>query len=134
VDDFLANSDDARRAFNAVTAVDSLAAHIYWWCEGNSPAAVAGIADDIGYRQKLAIREPDFRLLRDMAKASKHVKLHKFDPLVSGMSSLRPFDPFGPQRGKIMVAVKGAGTRPVDEVVKKCLGLLEGEISLLSIP
>src|SRR5687768_14424314 len=49
VEDFLASSDDARRAFNAIAAVDALAAHIYSWCKGNSKAAVSGIKDDSDY-------------------------------------------------------------------------------------
>ena len=65
------HADDAnmRHAFNAVAAVDALAAHIYVWCLTNAPAEVAGLSDDTHYRKKLADRHNDFLLLHDISKA-----------------------------------------------------------------
>jgi hypothetical protein len=70
-----ANFGSERHAYNAVAAVDSLTAHIYVWCKGHAPAEIAGIPDDTQYRASLGQRSPDFELLRDIAKAQKHVHL-----------------------------------------------------------
>ena len=66
---------DIRRAYHAVTAVDALAAHIFVWCRTNAPAEITGLDDDTHYRGQLSERSSDFRLLRDIAKAQKHVHL-----------------------------------------------------------
>ena len=73
--EMLAHLDDLRLAFNAIAAVDALAAHIYWWAAHHRPDAVVGITDDTQYRKALAERSNDFRLLFEVAKATKHVRL-----------------------------------------------------------
>jgi hypothetical protein len=46
VAEFNVNFGSLRTAYNAVAAVDALAAHIYWWCKTNSSAEVKGDRDD----------------------------------------------------------------------------------------
>jgi len=82
VEDLHGGYDDLRRAYNAVSAVDALAAHLYVWARANAPAAVASDLDDTLYRATLAARNPQFALLRDIAKALKHVHLTRGNPLV----------------------------------------------------
>jgi hypothetical protein len=69
--------------------VDALAAHIFVWLEANSPTVVAGIHDDSLYRANLASRSKDFRLVRDAAKAQKHVKLTRHNPQVRSASQVK---------------------------------------------
>lgn len=76
------NFASLRHAFNAAAAVDALAAHIYWWCVKNNPGEVADIADDTAYRARLAEMDSSFALLRDVAKANKHVRLTRSKPMV----------------------------------------------------
>jgi hypothetical protein len=75
VDEFHAHFADLRRAYNAISAVDALAAHLYVWAATYDPAAVASISRDTEYRNKLAGDSENFALLRDLAKAQKHVRL-----------------------------------------------------------
>jgi hypothetical protein len=88
VDDFHARFGDVCCAFNAVMAVDALAAHIFVWLQGNSPSEVAGLGDDTHYRGKLAASHERFRLLRDIAKAQKHVRLTRGNPVVTRASQV----------------------------------------------
>jgi hypothetical protein len=83
VEDFHSHFADMRRAYNAISAVDALAAHLYFWATVNNPAAVASSNDDTAYRAELAARNQDFALLRDVAKAQKHVRLTRGKPQVS---------------------------------------------------
>ena len=46
VEDFDANYGSVRQAYNAVAAVDALAAHLYLWCKTNAPSEIAGVSDD----------------------------------------------------------------------------------------
>jgi hypothetical protein len=88
VAEFHADDDDMRHAYNAVAAVDALAAHIYVWCTGNATAEVTGLKDDSHYRVKLAAAHDVFRLLRDIAKAQKHVRLTKGTPAIPGAEQI----------------------------------------------
>src|ERR1700690_3504270 len=83
VADFHADDADMRHAYNAVAAVDAFAAHIYQWCTANAAAEVAGLKHDSHYRAKLAASHDDFRLLRDIAKAQKHVRLTQGTPVIA---------------------------------------------------
>lgn len=74
---------DERRAYNAVAAVDALAAHFYVWCRQIGHPRVANIPNDSDFRASLARLDPSFQLLRDAAKAQKHVKLTQGNPTVS---------------------------------------------------
>jgi hypothetical protein len=70
VAEFNLHSGSLRAAYNAVAAVDALAAHIFW-----SDAEVKKDKNDDRYRERLAKKDENFRLLRDIAKAQKHVRL-----------------------------------------------------------
>ena len=83
VTDFHSHFADLRHAHNAISAVDALAAHLYVWAKMNSTAAVASVNDDSHYRNILATREQNFALLRDIAKAQKHVHLTRHNPQVT---------------------------------------------------
>src|SRR4051794_34428135 len=86
--EFEAEFGSERRAFNAIAALDALAAHMFQWCKRNKQAAVVGVADDSDYRARLAGLNSDFRLLRDIAKASKHVELTRGNPSVKHSSQV----------------------------------------------
>jgi hypothetical protein len=90
VAEFHGNFEDMRRAFNAVAAVDALAAHLYVWAKANAivSPAVSSSGDDTVYRAALATRDSDFALLRDVAKAQKHVRLTRGNPQVSGADQI----------------------------------------------
>lgn len=65
VADFHREYGNLRHAYNAVAAVDALAAHIYVWCRTNATAHVNGIVDDTAYRATLAGQNQIFSLLHD---------------------------------------------------------------------
>ncbi|MGZ8285680.1 MAG: hypothetical protein ACXW27_04375 [Allosphingosinicella sp.] len=138
VADFHQNFGDLRLAHNAVASVDALAAHLYVWLKANAPNAVSGIVDDSAFRAELANRDEMFRLLRDIAKAQKHVHLTRHNPLVTQASQVasKPVGwgegGFGQGRygGPIQVVVDLGNGRLayVEEVVDGALALLEQEI------
>jgi hypothetical protein len=78
LDEFRADFDSVRRAQNAVASVDALAAHIFHDCRSH----FSRIKDDTEYRDYLARKDTAFRLLRDVAKANKHVRLDRGTPTV----------------------------------------------------
>ena len=88
ISDFHNGYNDFRYAYNAVASVDALAAHIFYWCKLNEPARVSGQKDDTAYREHLAKADPNFRLLRDTAKAQKHVQLINGRPEVSAAKQM----------------------------------------------
>jgi len=139
------HSDSLRRAHNAVAAVDALAAHIYVWCTVNAPAELT-IQDDSQYRGMLAVRDSggNFSLLRDIAKAQKHVHLAKGNPLVKraeqvtarpmGAGELRA----GGRVGAAPQVVVDMNPKPGDffyvaNVVDGALAFLEAEMHRLGI-
>ena len=75
--------DSVRLACNAIASVDALAAYIFVWCQASAHTDINGVTDDTKYRGTLAQRNSDFRLLRDAAKAQKHVRLIQGTPLVT---------------------------------------------------
>lgn len=80
------NLDSLRHAFNAVGAIDALAAHMHHWLAGNCPSHYGG--DDTAYRQTLAAGNDAFSMIRDIAKAQKHVSLTRGAPLVRNASEI----------------------------------------------
>jgi hypothetical protein len=86
--EFDADYASLRLAFNAVAAVDALAAHLFWWCKVNVPANVAAIKDDDEFRRALAKKHPDYALLHDIAKANKHVQLVRGSPEITSASKV----------------------------------------------
>lgn len=85
VNDFHEDYASMRLAYNAVSATDALAAHIYYWLLTVDPAQVSGSANDSAYRAALASQNDDFALLRDVAKAQKkYVRLTQGNPQILG--------------------------------------------------
>jgi hypothetical protein len=82
------NGGDVRRAYNAVFAVDALAAHLYSWAKSHAPTHVHAYSDDTRFREALAQRNTEFQLVRDLAKALKHVELLRGNPQVKGASQM----------------------------------------------
>lgn len=83
VDEFHTHYTDMRHAHNAVATIDALAAHFYVWAEQNGVASIAAVQNDSHFRNQLAARSADFALLRDIAKAQKHVHLTQHNPQVT---------------------------------------------------
>lgn len=83
ITDFKNAYGSLRHGSNAVAALDALAAHIFIWCKTNALNEIAGITDDSHYRETLSKKNTDFGLLRDIAKAQKHVHLTKGNPKIS---------------------------------------------------
>jgi hypothetical protein len=138
-----ANFGSERHAYNAVAAVDSLAAHLYVWCKGNAPSEIAGIPGDSRYRASLAQRSPDFRLLRDIAKAQKHVHLTDGTPKVttSAQVTARSLG-WGEARWnegrwggppQVVVTTDDGDLRYVEQIVAAAVALLEAEMTRLKI-
>ena len=145
--EFLAKPDDLRLAFNAVAAVDTLAAHMFRWALDNRPAAVAGLKDDDGmYRQRLATKNADFDLVFQVAKASKHVRLTRgknIPPVrcVDQVTSELPtwddnlmWDRFRWDVEQVFVRPDGGLAQGLEFVLVDALAFLEGEIAALGIP
>jgi hypothetical protein len=139
--EFDADYGNIRRAYNAVAAVDALAAHIYVWCKTNAPSEIAGLNDDSHYRGRLAGCSSDFRLLRDIANAQKHVEL---DPrkgakrvvTKSAQVTTRPVAygerPYGDRRyggpPQVVVRTDSGALRYVEQIVAAALAMLEAEM------
>jgi hypothetical protein len=134
---------DVRRANNAVASVDALAAHIYVWCKTNASSEIAGLRDDICYRERLAGSSSGFRLLRDIAKAQKHVHLYRGQPEVTTSAQVKVRS-FGYGEGaygggryggppQVVVTTDDGELRYVEQVVAAALAVLEAEMTRLNI-
>lgn len=134
---------DLRHAYNAVAAVDALAAHMYGWLKANAPDAVAGIKDDSGYRDALAKRDADFALLRDVAKAQKHVHLTRGAPAVTRADQVAS-QPVGWGRGgfgkgrwggpkQVLVTTAAGRLCFVESIVGRSLAFLEAEMAAIGM-
>jgi hypothetical protein len=150
VEEFDADYGNVRRAYNAVAAVDALAAHICVWCKTNAPSEIAGLPDDnmdTHYRGQLAGCSSDFRLLRDIAKAQKHVHLdppRKGKPPEVTTSAQVTTRAFGYGEGgygagryggppQVVVTTDNGELRYVETIVAAALVLLEVEMKRLNI-
>lgn len=141
--EFESKYDDIRLCHNAVGAVDSLAAHIYFFLRSNQPNLVSGIFDDSGFRHHLANQHSDFGLLRDVAKALKHVELTRHTPEVRtanqiaigrlGFGEAR----FGEGRfgspPQIVVTTNGGDKRVMETVIKSSAAFLENQMTAFGI-
>ncbi len=129
-------------AFNVIAAVDSLAAHIFWWLKANT-SAVSDISDDSHFRNELAKLSPDFALVRDVAKAMKHVQLNRHAPLVSTAAQIAP-KKLGYGQGfygegrynteQVYVILDDGKHRSVETIADRSLTLLIGEMDKFGIP
>ena len=143
VAEFRANDASIRLAHNAVAAVDSLSAHIYQWCKANAPTEVSGLTNDTHYRKRLAAQYDDFGLLRDIAKALKHVRVTRNPPQIAEAKQISTRDvgygegPYGDGRyggpPQVVVDIDARTMRYVGQIVDSALSILEGEISRLRI-
>ena len=141
VEEFHADDANMRHAYNAVAAVDALSAHIYFWCLANAPAEVAGLADDVQYRAALAARCDEFRLLRDISKAQKHVKLTRGAPIITRADQMSTRSvgygegPYGHGRyggpPQVVIDIGTAHMRYVGQIVDSALQFIEGELARL---
>jgi hypothetical protein len=142
--EFTANRIDVRLAFNTVASVDALAGQLYVWCKTNAPAELAAITDDHAYRAKLASDNSDFRLIRDIAKAQKHVELNQGKPLVSSAKQVESKS-LGYSRGgygeggysgspQVVVKMDDGQFRVVGAAVTNALAFLEAEAARLGVP
>jgi hypothetical protein len=138
VDDFHTHFADVRHAQNAISTVDALAAHVYVWATANNPAAVASSDHDTAYRDELAARNKDFALLRDIAKAQKHVHLTRGNPhvlradqITSRSVALGEGD-FGAGRyggvEQVVVDIEASNFLYVENIVDNALAFLENEM------
>jgi len=126
---------DVRVAYNAVAAVDSLAAHIFHWLVSLTPPGTSA-ADDSQYRKELADAHGDFALLRDLAKAQKHVELTRHTPQVSRASQVEVKSlGYGEARWdegrwdsppQVYVQTNSGSLRAVDALVRNSIALLDG--------
>ncbi len=143
VEDFHSHFADMRRAYNAISAVDALAAHLYWWATVNNPPAVASSNDDTAYRVELAARNQDFALLRDAAKAQKHVRLTRGNPQISHEAQVTSRQVrygegiFGGGRfggvEQVVIDIDVANFSYIESVVDNALAFLEAEMHGLGV-
>jgi hypothetical protein len=134
--DLAADYGNIRKALNTLHSVDALTAYIY-----NDAGRKSGTEakDDSAFRAKLSRQNPDFRLLRDLAKAVKHVVLEEGAPVVRTAEQVKAtslgwdmgqwdeirFD--GPPQA---VVITNAGVhRSIEAIVSKALDFLEGEMA-----
>ena len=132
--------DDLRKAQHAIASVDALAAHMFVWAKTNKPAAVP-MGDDSAYRQQLAVAHPVFGLLRDIAKAQKHVHLTRHNPQVTDVSQVTSrtigWGEGGYGEGRyggvqqVVVDIAPDKFSYVEAVVDEALAVLESEMAVL---
>jgi hypothetical protein len=143
--EMMADLDDLRLAFNAIAAVDALAAHIYWWAAHHCPGAVAGLEDDTEYRRALVPRSHAFELVFETAKAAKHVRLtwgklgkvRAVDQVVAKAAGwdAMAWDDFRWDTTQVRIEPIGGETPyTVEGVLTRALAFLEGEMASLDIP
>jgi hypothetical protein len=88
IDIFHADYGNIRLAYHAVASTDALAAHLFQWCRVNNPPAALNANDDSHFRHLLAQKDKHFALIRDVAKAQKHVEITKTSTAVSSASQV----------------------------------------------
>ena len=136
--------DDLRLAFNAVASIDAMAAHLYHWCVNNMPNELVGLRrEDDGYREHLAGKHADFALLRDIAKAQKHVRLTKGTPQVQAAAQMNTraigWGEGGYGKGRyggppqVVVDKNAGGFEYVEELVDSAVAFLEAEMTRLGV-
>lgn len=137
-----------RLATNCVLSIDALAAHIFY-----GGGASFSDRDDTAYRERLANKNMDFRVLRDVAKGIKHCRLERGQPLITGSASLgsRGIGPVGSgyweddavwndearwndgpdELLQVVVDLSDGSVRTLEAVVVSALGLLDQELALI---
>ncbi len=139
IQDVAENYGDFRIAHNAVASVDALAAHIYVFMKMACHDDVVETKDDIEFRHHLAQEFSDFGLIRDVAKAQKHVALDRGKPQVKNASQvntgkLAQWDQgkFGEARfdapPQVFVTTTSGEKRAIEALVKSCSAFLVGKM------
>ena len=131
---------DIRKAISAVHSADALAAHIFDAVGGR---IVTGAADDTAYRELLAGEHAEFRLVRDLVKATKHVVLDRGKPLVStadqidsrglGWGEARWREGRRGSQPQVVVVTDAGEHRVIETVVRKAVEFLEAEMTAFGI-
>lgn len=142
IDEFNAHPDQAHKGFSVVCVLDAFAAHIFAALEdlGECPFERLGVerpkrnADDTAFRYALSKRCSEFAVLRDVAKANKHAKLVKGNPVVNGSGDTAARS-VGFGEGKfsagrfdgthLVVETLEGETFYLDELARTCLAFLE---------
>jgi hypothetical protein len=143
LEEFESEVSSIRRANNAISTLDALVAHLYRWCVLNNPSEVSGVRDDSHYREKLSERNYHFRLLRDIAKAQKHVHLERGKPEVSKADQITS-KALGYGQGKygagryggvaqVVVDLDNGDLEYIETILRHSLSFLESEIARLGI-
>jgi hypothetical protein len=133
-----ANYVSIRLTLNVVHSVDALAAHIYHGSGGAAPGT-----DDTDYRDLLARHDPEFALLRDVAKAIKHVRLDRGSPLASRGDQVeaRPLgwgeaawdDGRWDGPPHVIIPLDNGGVRVVETVLSNALAVLKTEMAIYGL-
>jgi hypothetical protein len=131
---------DIRKAMTAVHSADALAAHIFHEVGGR---IVTGAADDTAYRELLAEESGEFRLVRDLEKAAKHVALDRGKPLVTtadqivsrglGWGEARWREGRRGSPPQVVVVTDTGEHRVIETVVRKAVEFLEAEMAAFGI-
>lgn len=144
VEDFEANQGAMHRGFNAVSAVDAYAAHIYreMMGLGRDPFGECGERpprqdhNDTHFRGLLAAKSEQFRIIRDVAKANKHAFLtdERSAPIANGSGDTVSVE-VGYGRGAYGAGSYGARAQLVvnlrDGSKRELLPVLEAALSYL---
>lgn len=144
IDDFRSNYGSLRHAHNAISAMDALAAHIFFYRKDKELLNTGdSTMSDSQYREKLALCNKDFELVRDIAKAQKHVRLERGKPRVKEATQIRPQSigwgegPWGEGRyggvEQVVVNIGNDSFSFVESIVENSLTFLEGHMRELGI-
>jgi hypothetical protein len=125
-----ANPGEFRHAFNAIAAMDALAARMFHWCRAHW--AAVDCLDDTSYRNNLAHRSDDFGLVRDLAIGRRHVDLTRTpvpmsdNQLVRRASALRTNVHGSPC---LVIKLDSGDLRTISDVIAGALDFLEAEMN-----
>jgi hypothetical protein len=142
---FSSNYGDLRQAYNVVFSVDALAAQLFSWAKTHAPTYSDSYANDSQFRFRGALshRNAEFGLVRDLAKALKHVELIAGKPSVKTASQMAleslGFDAARFDEGRfdgpaqVVVTTNSGEKRVVESVVLNALKFLEQEMVALGL-
>lgn len=81
--EFRKNSDSLRAAFNSIMSTDSLSGHMFFALRR---VGATQFEEDREFRQELCQEDPHYEIIRDTAKALKHISLTQGKPLIKNAS------------------------------------------------
>lgn len=130
--EFAADPLNLRLAYLSILVVDCLAAYVY-------NEVGSGNSDDTAFRECMAAKYPSFRIVRDLAKALKHVELGRGKPLVESADQLRLEEMRygqggygeGPYGGgeQVVVQFKDGSKRNVASLLRQSREAIKNELS-----